>query len=340
MKFTFKLDNKGFVRQRESFDLEYKQNFQGGDNLLKYIKTLVGMANNKGGEIIFGIKDKPHLPLGMTNTRFRETDPKDIDSKIREFFSQEIKWKSETITYNGNDYGVISVEESYNKPIICTKNKDNILREASIYYRYRAETKEIEYAELRDILDKEREKERILWMQHIQKIALIGPRNVHLLDSFKGEINVGNGRILIDKNVIDKLIFIREGKFTEKEGAPALRLLGDISGIVDPEVAVSSDILYPLFTEDLQTKLNLNSYQISAVLWKLRIKGNQKYHTENKPGKKSNPTNKYTENLIQLIERMLKRPDFLKTSTEEYAANIKQRRKPLDRRSVVRPREH
>ena len=69
-------------------------------------------------------------------------------------------------------------------------------------------------------------------------------------------------------------------------------------------------------------------YQISAVLWKLRIKGNQKYHTENKPGKNSNPTNKNTDNLIPLIERMLKRPDFLKTSTEEYPENKKQRRKP------------
>ena len=50
------------------------------------------MANNKGGEIIFGIKDRPHIPLGMTNNRMRETDPKDIDTKIREYFSNEIIW--------------------------------------------------------------------------------------------------------------------------------------------------------------------------------------------------------------------------------------------------------
>ena len=42
MAFTFELDIKGYLKKRESFNLEYKQNFQLGDNLLKYIKTLVG----------------------------------------------------------------------------------------------------------------------------------------------------------------------------------------------------------------------------------------------------------------------------------------------------------
>lgn len=49
MAFSFELDNKGYLRKRESYNLEYKQNFQFGDGILKYIKTLVGMANNKGG---------------------------------------------------------------------------------------------------------------------------------------------------------------------------------------------------------------------------------------------------------------------------------------------------
>ena len=327
MKFDFKLDGRGFIRQRESFDLEFKQNFQGGDNLLKVIKTLIGMANNKGGQIIFGIKDKPHLPLGMTNNKMRETDPRDVDSKIREYFSNEIIWSSHIVSHDNNEFGVLKVDEAQTKPIICKKNKDTILKEGAIYYRYRGETKEIEYAELRDILEKEREKERILWIQHIEKIATIGPKNVHLLDSFKGEISVGQGKILLDKNVLDKLNFIKEGHFTENEGAPAYRLLGDISGLVDTEIAVPSDILFPLFTEDLMQRLNLNSHEIKCVIWKLKIKGNPKYHTENKPGKKSNPTNKYSEQLIPLITRMMKRPDFLKICLTDYKEEMKRKQK-------------
>ena len=93
MAFTFELDARGYLKKRESYNLEYKQNFQLGDNLLKYIKTLVGMANNKGGQIIFGVQDSPHVPLGMTNQRLNDLDPKDIDVKIREYFSPEIRWK-------------------------------------------------------------------------------------------------------------------------------------------------------------------------------------------------------------------------------------------------------
>lgn len=234
-------------------------------------------------------------------------------------------WKTETAIFNDKEFGLLIVEESISKPVICKKNKDNILREGSIYYRYRGETKEIEYPELRDILEKE--KERILWMQHIQKIALIGPKNVHLLDSFKGEISVGEGKILLDKNVLDKINFIKEGHFVENDGAPAYRLLGDISGFIDTEISVPSDILYPLFTEDLQDRLSLNSHQVQSVIWKLNIKGNPKYHTENKPGKKSNPTNKYSENLIPLINRMSLRPDFLKNCLEDYRKELKGRRK-------------
>ena len=38
------------------------------------------MANNKGGQIVFGVLNSPHIPAGMTNNRFLEVDPKDIDS--------------------------------------------------------------------------------------------------------------------------------------------------------------------------------------------------------------------------------------------------------------------
>jgi hypothetical protein len=322
----FLLDHRGYIKNRESYNLEFKQNFQSGDNLIKIIKTMIGMANNKGGEIVFGIKDRPHLPIGMTNSRFHEVDPAEIDSKIREYFSSEIKWNSSTVTNNNKEFGILSISENDNKPIICKKNKDNVLREGAIYYRYRGQTKEIEYAELREILDKEKEKEKILWIKHIQKISIIGPRHVHLLDSFKGEITIGEGKILIDKNVIDKLHFIKEGHFSETNGEPTLKLIGDITGIADPELSVPADILYPLFSCDLQERLNLNSFAIQSIIWKLKIKGNPKYHTENKTGKRSSTVQKYSECLIPLLNRMLQRPDFLNTCRTDYSAFLSSKR--------------
>lgn len=205
--FSFDLDSRGYLKKRESFNLEYKQNFQQGNNLLKYAKTLVGMANNKGGMIIFGVKDSPHIPLGMTNNKFLEIDPKEIDSRIREFFAPYIKWKMTTQEINGKCFGILSVDEAEEKPVVCKKNKEEILREGAIYYRYRAETKEIEYTELKNILEKEREKERILWIRHIEKIAMVGPRHIDILDRYNGEIAYGDKKILIDKHLVEKLNF-------------------------------------------------------------------------------------------------------------------------------------
>jgi hypothetical protein len=323
MDNIFALDNKGYIKRRESFDLEFKQNFQLGDNLIKYIKSLVGMANNKGGKIVFGIQDSPHIPIGMTNNRFYETDPVTIDKTIREYFSQELIWNSSVYRINDKDFAILSVDEAEIKPIICTKNRGTLLREGAIYYRYRGESKEIEYPELQKIIDKEREKEKLLWMQHIQQISTIGPKNVHLLDTYKGEISVGDGKILIDKKVLDKIKFVKEGKFVEKDGAPTLKLVGHISGIVNTENSIPTDQLYPLFTKDLEERLEVNSHDIKCILWKLNIKGNPKYHSETKTGKNSNWVNKYSESLLPVLKRMInQRADFLKKCRDDYKTEV------------------
>lgn len=330
MSFRFDIDNKGYIKKRESYNLEYKQNFQLGDNLVKYCKTLAGMANNKGGEIVFGIKDSPHEPIGMTNNRFREVDPKNIDITIREYFSQELKWSMNIVIYDNKEFGIITVEESEEKPVICRKNFKDILREGAIYYRYRGESKEIEFAELKKLLDKEREKERVLWIKHIERMSIIGPRNVHLLDSYKGELSVGNNKILIDKDLIEALHFIKEGNFTEKEGEglPTLKLIGNVEGIETSNIAAKPDVLYPLTTSDLQTRLSLNSHEIQAILYKLKIKTNSKYHAGISMGRnKEQIVHKYTESLIPVLERMMQRQSFLQECVEEYKEYRKSRPK-------------
>lgn len=339
-EFSFELDKRGYIKRRESYDIEYKQSFQGGDNLIKYAKSLIGMANNKGGQIVFGIKDSPHLPIGISIKKWNEIDPKKIDRIIREYFSQEVQWSQEILEFEGKEFGCLSVKEADNKPVICSKNKDNLLREGAVYYRYRAETKEIEFSELRSLLDKEKEKEKLMWMQHIQKIAQIGPQNVSLFDTYKGEISVGNGKILLDKSIVDKLKFIQKGKFAEsdEEGLPTLRLIGDIEGLVDQSVVIESDRLFPLLTNDLKERLKLNGYDIQCVIHKLKIKGNKKYHTEISNGKKSNPTHKYAETLIPLIERMLLRPNFLKECREEYVVQQKEKKKRKPRMRILKKR--
>lgn len=310
MNYSFDTDSKGYLKRRESASLEYKQNFQKGDNLLKYLKTLVGMANNKGGMIVFGVQDSPHIPLGMTNTRFQEIDPKEIDGRIREYFSPAIKWRSDIVEKVFNDgskktFGFLIVEEAEVKPIVCKKSKDGILREGAIYFRYRGESKEIEYPELSLLLEQEREKERVLWIKHIQKIALVGPRQINILDRYNGEISYGDKKVLIDKSLINELNFIQEGHFTEKEGegVPTLKLVGTIDGLIDTEDSIiDTNAVFPLTTKELQNQLELNSYQIQAVIYALDLKNKPKRHAEIIHGEKSNPIHKYSQTVVDIIK--------------------------------------
>ncbi len=328
MDFSFDIDSKGYLKRRESASLEYKQNFQRGDNLLKYLKTLVGMANNKGGMIVFGIQDSPHIPLGMSNTRFQEIDPKDIDSKLREYFSPAINWRTDIIEKEYPEgkrtFGFLIVSEADEKPIVCKKNKDSILREGAIYYRYRGETKEIEYPELSTLLERERQKERVLWIKHIQKIAMVGPRQINILDRYNGEISYGDKQVLIDKSLIDQLNFIQEGHFTEKEGEglPTLKLIGTIDGLINTEDAViDTNAVYPLTTKELKNQLGLNQYQIQAVIYALDLKNRPKRHTEIYHGEKSNPIHKYSQSVVDVINGLYEKAgkeNFIQDCISKY----------------------
>ncbi|MDE6338507.1 MAG: hypothetical protein K2K97_01805, partial [Muribaculaceae bacterium] len=234
-------------------------------------------------------------------------------------------------------FGFLIVVESEEKPVICNKSKDNILREGATYYRYRGETKEIEYPELKSLLDKEREKERILWIKHIQKIAMVGPRQINILDRYNGEITYGEKRVLIDKSLVDQLNFIQEGHFTEREGegVPTLKLVGTIDGLINVEDSViDPNAVYPLTTKELQEQLGLNSYQMQAIIFALDLKNKPKRHTEIKHGKKANPIHKYSQSCVDVIKNLFDKhgkDTFVKECTDKLkqhqAAKPKKKRR-------------
>ena len=316
--FIFHLNSKGYLVNRESFDLEYKQSFQFGDSLFEYGRSMVGMANNRGGKIIFGIKDSPREPVGLQNDKFNNCDTNKFNQALSEYFSHDFEWELSTTEFEKKEFGVIEIQESNYKPIICKKFKYNILREGAIYYRYRGETKEISFPELDHILNSEKMKERKMWIQHIKKISDIGPQNIQLIDTYKGIIETGNKKILLDRNLLDKIKFVKEGEFVEKEGAPALVLKGEITGLIDTENSLSPDQLYPLRATEIQKNLGINSYGFKLLIVKYKIKENPRYHTSIKVGVKSY-THKYTQSLQDKFSAILTRyPDTLQKIKSEY----------------------
>lgn len=325
MKFTFELNSKGLVKQRESFDLEFKESFHFGDSLAEYMRSLVGMANNKGGEIFFGIKDRPRVLKGLTNEKFETCDPNKINQFLSQYFSHELLWEMEICENRGKQFGRLWVEEAPQKPIVCTKSYKSILREAAIYYRYRGETKEIKYPELAKILASEREKEKLLWLRHVEKIGQVGPQNIHLIDTYHGEIQTGHGRILLDKAIADKLRFIKEGQFSEKDGAPTLKLIGEVTGVVDTLNIPKTDVLYPYRYGDIKEIIGINSFEFQAILWKLDIKGNPKYHTEISTSKTTS-THKYSEAFLSRLKSIIERyPEWIAETTNEFKEKKRKR---------------
>ena len=99
-EFKFQINSKGYLVNRESFDLEYKQSFHFGDSLIEYVRSMVGMANNRGGKIIFGIQDSPRKPIGLKNDKFATVDTTKINNVVSEYFSHEFDWELTSIEFN------------------------------------------------------------------------------------------------------------------------------------------------------------------------------------------------------------------------------------------------
>lgn len=316
------LTPKKLIKQRESQFLEFKQSFNLGESLLDYAKTLVGMANNQGGMIVFGVKDKPHEPVGLKDERFETFDPKELNKALLNHFSCDLSVEIFTWEKLGMKLGVFAVAASTVKPVICIKKNDKKgLRESAIYYRYRAETTEIRYPELIALLDAERDKERSLWMKHIQSIATIGPHAVQMFNSDSGEMNFSGAKVLLDPRLVSKLKVIKEGSFSEKKGAPTLRLIGELEGLVSHDHVIYSDAAYPHLQSNLVEKLGLRSaYECQLLISYLKIKGADKYHALIKSGRKSH-VNKYSEQAVQYIrEEMRTRPTLVNEAKTEWSA--------------------
>lgn len=243
--FYLNPNNNKYIGSRENGWLEFKEHFSFA-NISEYAKTMAAFANNKGGYIIFGIKDKPREILGIDQSKFDLIDEAKFTENLNDIFAPEIEWNLSIHNWNGFDFGIIYTYESLAKPVISKKTYNDI-KEADIYYRYHARTERIKFGELANIISQRTELEKKAWMEVFEKASIIGPQNVALLDTFKGKIE-GLGRtILIDEKLLPQLKFIKKGEFKEEKGELALKLVGElktvpVSALKEKRVVIGEDI--------------------------------------------------------------------------------------------------
>lgn len=164
-------DDRGYLKARENSRLEFKESFVF-QNIAKYFKTIGAFANTKGGVLLFGVKDQPRIPVGIDREKFDSIQQDKISTFLAEFFSPQIEWNLDIVEVNGKYFGYIEIYECENKPVICKKTKEKILKDGEIYYRYRGQSKVIAFPELRAIHDEVRRNERELWMKHIERMLV------------------------------------------------------------------------------------------------------------------------------------------------------------------------
>ena len=225
--------NNNLIGTNEGVTIEYKESF-GWKSASAYFKTMASFANRDGGYIIFGIKDKPHMLLGLTEqslARFENLDNQEISRKLRERFSPEIVWTKRVFVIDDKAFGIIYTYSAMEKPIIC-KNGDSELRKGAIYYRYNSQNSEIDYPELKSIIDREKEKINEQWMKTIRQIGDSGIARTALLDLDQGKIISSNSHLYVDESLLQQIEFVKEGSFVETGGNPALKVVGHLQTVV------------------------------------------------------------------------------------------------------------
>lgn len=209
-----------FLYHREGQELEFKEQFNLA-GLADYFRDFAAFANNRGGYLIFGVKDSPRIPNGMninSISQFNNIDPEKITGYLLEIFSADIRWEQTIIELYGKQFGVFKIEECTNKPIIAKKDegKDHTIKNGEIYYRYGGRTQKIQYAELESIIRKRIEANNLAWMDLVSKIGKAGPENAAILDTERGLIEKNDAQVLVmDDQLASKISFIKEGDLVE-----------------------------------------------------------------------------------------------------------------------------
>jgi predicted HTH transcriptional regulator len=321
-----------YLYHREGQELEFKEQFNLA-GLADYFRDFVAFANNRGGYLIFGVKDSPRIPNGLSKSsleQFDKVDPGRITGYLLEIFSSDIRWEQQIVELNHKVFGIFYIYEAQTKPVIAKKDegKDQIIKNGEVYYRYGGRTQKIQYAELESIINKRVEQNNSQWLDLMAKIGRAGPQNAAILDTEKGLIEKDQSQILVlDENLASKLKFIKEGKFIEKQGATTLKLVGDVLPVAKVEVVrkVKEDLikLYPLSAIELATEIKnrlpgVNQNAIWEAIKENDVKNNPDYSVYNFRNKKhedeyketgvvpSVTPNIYNHNAIDFLVNVLK----------------------------------
>jgi len=237
--FTKGADGVWRLSGGETDRCECKANF-GFKHLDKWLRPIAALANNAGGLLFFGVHDKDtkgpngedlsYAVVGLDTGEFANADPADFSTRVKAMFDPTPLFGIATAKIGGKALGVIHVKPHASRPVIAVKQEGSI-KEGDIFYRYPGQSSRIKYSDLRTILDARDAEARAQILPMVEKLLRLGPARSMIADLDGGTLTDGGHTLQIDKSLLEKLSFVKEGEFSEIEGAPTLRLVGDVTAV-------------------------------------------------------------------------------------------------------------
>lgn len=326
-----RLTPEGYLFHRESQEFETKEQFNLA-GLADYFRDFAAFGNNRGGYIVFGVKDKPRRELvGLNKSaleQFEKIDPERISGFLLELFSSDIRWEMCVHKIGEKSFGIFYVHPAQQKPIIARKDQgpDLTLRNGEIYYRYAGRTQIIRFQELESIITQRVKENNQQWLDTLNRVGRAGPENIATFDLEKGTINKRSRVLLVDEKTVADVQWIREGHFDDT-GEKALKLVGKVQSTNTIEVIKreKQNLIreYPLSATQLAQQVKKRFPESSqSDVWKAitenNIKENKEYAHPNFRNKEQEdkwietgemPTTTpiiYNEAAVDLIEKIIR----------------------------------
>ena len=234
--FELARDNASALAKLENEYIEYKESFSLEPQILR---TCAAFANSRGGYIIFGVKDKTRELVGLSKKHsklIKQFDLKDIYRKLNDVFVPRIMVGVRGYEFQGKAFGIFYVYESTDKPVMAVKNSGKI-KDRDIYYSYGGTIEKIRRAELLRIMSDLVEEKTSMFLDQVVFFAKRGPENIATLDLLTGDGYGPTGhRFAIDDEALNALKVVKEGEFSEKKGAPVLKLAAEVTTVYHESV--------------------------------------------------------------------------------------------------------
>ncbi|MBB4641493.1 AlbA family DNA-binding domain-containing protein [Rhizorhapis suberifaciens] len=264
-------DGSWRLKDGETDQHECKKEFDP-KKLSAVLCAIAAMSNNRGGYLFVGVSNSDCKAVGIGDG-FANFDVAKLMDKVKVHLAPTpVITTKEVVDLDGTTVGFIHLEPHPHKPVIVCKDDGDKLKEGEILFRYAGQSSRIKFTDLRELLAERDRKAQLALAGAAGKLATVGTANALILDTDKNVLDADGREILIDEELAKGINFIREGHFDEVDGAPTLKLVGEVKAVNVQSLlaekhidkAISQERILEAFLAQ-ETVTNPKEYVLAAV---------------------------------------------------------------------------